>query len=133
MIIVRNFRKFLICSGLLLLIAGVARATEREPLGAITYRLAMSQPASHLFEVTIEIEFQPDVADYVRAREWHPSQRLEQNPAGALRVTLDVCLDRALQSWILSFGPFARVVAPEKLAKDIADQFEEARAQYADR
>ena len=24
-------------------------------------------------------------------------------------MTLDVCLDRALQSWILSFGPFARV------------------------
>ena len=45
-------------------------------------------------------------------------------------MTLDVCLDRALSSWILSFGPFARVTAPEALAKDIAAQFEEARAQY---
>ena len=24
----------------------------------------------------VEIEFQPAVADYVRAREWHPSQQL---------------------------------------------------------
>jgi predicted DNA-binding transcriptional regulator YafY len=46
-------------------------------------------------------------------------------------MTLDVCLDRALHSWILSFGPFARVVAPASLAKAIAEQFEEARARYA--
>ena len=46
-------------------------------------------------------------------------------------MTLDVCLDRALQSWILSFGPFARVIAPQRLAREIAAQFEEARARYA--
>jgi predicted DNA-binding transcriptional regulator YafY len=46
-------------------------------------------------------------------------------------MTLDVCLDRALQSWILSFGPFARVVSPHSLAREIAAQFEEARAQYS--
>ena len=34
--------------------------------------------------------------------------------SGGLTLTLDVCLDRALQSWILSFGPFARVVAPAR-------------------
>jgi len=80
----------------------------------------------------VELEFQPAVADYVRAREWHPSQQLRATEGGGLRMTLDVCLDRALQSWILSFGPFARVVAPKQLAKEIADQFEEARAQYVD-
>ena len=48
-------------------------------------------------------------------------------------MTLDVCLDRALESWILSFGPFARVVvAGASHAHDIADQFEEARAQYGE-
>jgi predicted DNA-binding transcriptional regulator YafY len=79
----------------------------------------------------IEIEFQPAVADYVRAREWHPSQHLREASDGAMVLTLDVCRDRALQSWILSFGPFARVLAPETLAREIADQFEEARARYA--
>jgi len=79
----------------------------------------------------VEIEFQAAVADYVRAREWHPSQQLRDAEAGGLHMTLDVCLDRALQSWILSFGPFARVIGPERLAKEIASQFEEARAQYA--
>ena len=79
----------------------------------------------------VEIEFQPAVADYVRAREWHQSQQLREDPSGALRMSLDVCLDRALQSWILSFGPFARVVAPEALAREIAQQLEQGRAQYA--
>jgi len=79
----------------------------------------------------VEIEFQPAVADYIRSREWHPSQSLRDDSAGGVRMTLDVCLDRALQSWILSFGPFARVVAPATLARDIAEQFEEARARYA--
>jgi predicted DNA-binding transcriptional regulator YafY len=79
----------------------------------------------------VEIEFQPAVADYVKARTWHPSQQVHETANGGVGVTLDVCLDRALQSWILSFGPFARVVSPASLAKDIASQFEEARAQYS--
>jgi predicted DNA-binding transcriptional regulator YafY len=79
----------------------------------------------------VEIEFQPAAADYVRSRQWHASQSLRDDAAGGLLMTLDVCLDRALRSWILSFGPFARVVAPAALAKEIAEQFEEARARYA--
>jgi predicted DNA-binding transcriptional regulator YafY len=79
----------------------------------------------------VELEFEPAVADYVRAREWHPSQTMRDTESGGLLMTLDVCLDRALESWILSFGPFARVVAPDSLAREIAERFEEARARYA--
>jgi predicted DNA-binding transcriptional regulator YafY len=79
----------------------------------------------------VEIAFEPAVVDYVRAREWHPSQRIRDGESGAVVMTLDVCRDRALQSWILSFGPFARVVAPETLAREIAEQLSEAKARYA--
>jgi predicted DNA-binding transcriptional regulator YafY len=79
----------------------------------------------------IEVDFQPAAAAYVRARQWHPSQRVTDRAAGSVRVTLDVCNDRALHGWILSFGPFARVVSPESLAREIAQQIEEARAQYS--
>jgi proteasome accessory factor B len=78
----------------------------------------------------VEIDFQPSAADYVRARQWHPSQRVTELPDGGVRVALDVCIDRALHGWILSFGPFARVVSPDSLTRDIAKQIEEARAQY---
>ena len=79
----------------------------------------------------VAIDFQPAVVDYVRARHWHRSQALSPSADGGVRMTLDVCLDQALKAWILSFGPFAKVVAPEPLAKEIADQFEKGRALYS--
>ncbi|HWW88882.1 MAG TPA: WYL domain-containing protein [Vicinamibacterales bacterium] len=78
----------------------------------------------------VEIEFRSEVADYVREREWHPSQEIQELASGALTVTLNVCLDRALRSWILSFGPQARVVGPQELANEIAELIEEARSRY---
>ena len=78
----------------------------------------------------VEIEFQPTVADYVLGRSWHPSQTTNERADGGVSMTLDVCLDRALTSWILSFGPFARVVAPSALAQDIATQLTDARGLY---
>src|ERR1051325_10320830 len=44
---------------LLLLVAGfgaIASAQSERPLQSLNYRLAMSQPVSHLFEVTMEVE-----------------------------------------------------------------------------
>jgi predicted DNA-binding transcriptional regulator YafY len=79
----------------------------------------------------IEVAFEAAVAGYVRAREWHASQSIREGTGGAIVMTLDVCRDRALHSWILSFGPFARVVAPEALAREIAEQLAEATARYA--
>jgi predicted DNA-binding transcriptional regulator YafY len=79
----------------------------------------------------VEIDFQPPAAEYVRARQWHPSQRVAELGRGSVRITLDVCTDRALHGWILSFGPFARVASPPTLAQEIARQIDEARAQYS--
>ena len=99
---------------------------EELPETAFPHSLGVhSGPPEH-----VEIDFQPSAADYVRARHWHPSQRVTELADGGLRVALDVCIDRALHGWILSFGPFARVISPESLTRDIAKQFEEARAQY---
>ena len=75
----------------------------------------------------MEIEFEPAVASYVRARRLAPVPDAARAAGRGDRVTLDVCLDQALRSWILSFGPFARVVAPAALAREIAQQFEQAR------
>ena len=79
----------------------------------------------------VELEFQPSVADYVTAREWHQSQRWEDLPDGGGSMTLDVCVDRALTSWVLGFGPSVRVVAPESLAREIARLLDQARGRYA--
>ena len=81
----------------------------------------------------VEIEFAPRVARYIREREWHASQKLEDCTGGGVRLTMRVCRDWALRSWVLSFGPHARVIAPSALAEEIYEQLEEARDGYAPR
>ena len=79
----------------------------------------------------IEIEFLPEAAVHVRERSWHPSQQVREKTDGSIRLTLNVCNDWALRSWILSFGPLARVVSPSALAEAILEQLEDARDGYA--
>ena len=78
----------------------------------------------------VEIEFDANVAPYVAARVWHTSQEVRQNGNGSLILSMNVCHDLALRSWILSWGPFARVLTPASLAKDVRADFEAAHARY---
>ena len=79
----------------------------------------------------IEVAFEPRIAPYVRERLWHSSQEIRDEPDGRLVLTLNVSNDFALRSWILSFGPLARVLAPATLAKQIKDEVDRASARYA--
>lgn len=79
----------------------------------------------------VNLEFEAAVADYVRGRTWHQTQVFRALPAGRVAMALNVCVDRALKSWILSFGSFARVTSPASLAREIARQLEDALSQYA--
>jgi proteasome accessory factor B len=78
----------------------------------------------------VEIEFDAKLAPYVRARVWHPSQQIRDDADGRLTLTLQVCHDWALRSWILSWGPYARVVAPAALAAEIRADLDTASTHY---
>jgi predicted DNA-binding transcriptional regulator YafY len=78
----------------------------------------------------VEIEFAARLAPYVRARVWHPSQQVRDHEDGRLTLTLQVCHDWALRSWILSWGPYARVVSPATLAREIRSDLQTAATQY---
>jgi predicted DNA-binding transcriptional regulator YafY len=78
----------------------------------------------------VEIEFDARVAPYVRARVWHPSQQVEDARDGSISVRLNVCHDWGLRSWILSWGPFARVMSPARLAREIHADLEAAGTRY---
>jgi predicted DNA-binding transcriptional regulator YafY len=78
----------------------------------------------------IEVVFEPHIARYVKERVWHPSQQTQEDADGRLIVRLDVCNDWALRSWILGFGPLARVLSPPELASQILDEINRARQQY---
>lgn len=78
----------------------------------------------------IAIKFEPRIARYVKERVWHASQEATDEPDGSLSLTLNVCNDWALRSWILGFGPLARVVSPPELATQILEEIEGARSHY---
>ena len=80
--------------------------------------------------VPVEIEFDARVAPYVRARVWHTSQQMRETANAGLVVAMDVCHDWALRSWILSWGPFARVVTPAALARDVRADLQAATNRY---
>jgi predicted DNA-binding transcriptional regulator YafY len=81
----------------------------------------------------VEIAFDSRCADYVREREWHRSQEIDERQNGAILLRLHVTDDRALRAWILSFGASARVLAPARLAKEIGEELQAASERYAPR
>ena len=78
----------------------------------------------------MEISFDRQIAPYVRERRWHPSQQIVEAPDGGIVVRLDVTNDWALRSWILSFGPLAKVLSPASLSNQIKDETARAAARY---
>jgi predicted DNA-binding transcriptional regulator YafY len=79
----------------------------------------------------VEIEFEPRIAPYVRARVWHPSQEIKETEGGRVRLSMRVCHDWALRSWILGWGPLARVLSPASLANEIRSDLQSASTRYA--
>ena len=70
-------------------------------------------------EVEVQILFARPAAAYVRERQWHPSQVIEERADGSLLLTLTVNHLLELKRWLLSWGDTARVLAPPELADDL--------------
>lgn len=103
--------------------------TPRQPIGEDVFANSLGVNTGPAAKV--EIEFASRVAPYVRARVWHASQQLRDGADGGLLLSMNVCHDWALRSWILSWGPFARVIAPRGLAKDVESDLEAAAGRYS--
>jgi predicted DNA-binding transcriptional regulator YafY len=98
------------------------------PTDAFAHSLGVNQGPPE----RVEVVFEPRIARYVRERVWHSSQQTEEAPDGTLTLTLNVCNDWALRCWILGFGPLARVLSPPELVRQILDEADRTRLQYAE-
>lgn len=81
----------------------------------------------------VELEFEARVGPYVRARVWHPSQELRDAKDGRVVLTMNVCHDWALRSWILGWGQYVKVLGPASLARDIHSDLAAALSRYGAR
>lgn len=79
----------------------------------------------------VQIAFDASTAPYVQSRTWHPSQQVDVQADGSVTLTFRVSIDRALRSWVLSFGASARVLRPVSLAEELAHEHHAASQRYA--
>lgn len=78
----------------------------------------------------VEIIFNKDIAEYVRSRVWHPSQQVREIGGGRINMKMHVGGEFELGSWILSFGPSAVVVSPERLRRRVEVELSRALDNY---
>lgn len=65
--------------------------------------------------VQVELLFDREVAHLIRERVWHPDQRLEKGRDGSLLLRFTATGDKEILSWLYSFLPHVRVLAPASL------------------
>ncbi len=70
-------------------------------------------------EHTVVIRFDEMVADYIREKKWHASQRLKALPKGGVELTLRLSSLVEVQRWILSWAGNAEVMEPEELKESV--------------
>jgi predicted DNA-binding transcriptional regulator YafY len=70
-------------------------------------------------EYEVVLRFNARVADFIREKKWHESQRLRELKTGGveLRLTLSSLLE--IERWVLSWGGDAVVVKPRELAEAV--------------
>lgn len=76
------------------------------------------------------VEFDVATAPEIRARRWHPSQRLATAPDGRVRLSFVVGDLATVRTWVLGFGHHARVIEPAALVADVRTELEAALGRY---
>ena len=78
----------------------------------------------------VRVRFEPDWAAWVAERTWHPSQRVEPRPGGALELAMQVAGLAEVKSWVLSFGAGAHVLEPDTLRREVEQELAKALRAY---
>ncbi len=63
----------------------------------------------------IRVRFGAPVAHLIRERQWHPSQRLEDQEDGALVLSMEAGGEKELLAWLYSYLPHVEVLEPAAL------------------
>ncbi|MCX6904011.1 MAG: WYL domain-containing protein [Verrucomicrobia bacterium] len=70
-------------------------------------------------EYSVRIRFSELVADYIREKRWHPSQRLRELNHGSLELSFKLSSLAEVKRWVLSWAGQAVVVQPAELADEV--------------
>ncbi len=74
--------------------------------------------------VAVAIQFDSFQARYIRERQWHPTQNIEEQPDGGLILRFRVGGLSEVKRWVMAYGSHAQVLAPPNLRAEIAAEAE---------
>jgi predicted DNA-binding transcriptional regulator YafY len=80
---------------------------------------------------TVKVRISPGWARWVGEKIWHESQKVNKLPDASLEITFRVAGLDEIRRWILSFGPEAVVLEPEKLKEMVRKDLSKNLAQYS--
>jgi len=78
----------------------------------------------------VKIIFDPTAAPFVREKKWNDTQQVKSRKDGGVDFEITVCDLTEIRSWILSWGPHAKVLGPKKLISEVKEDILQASKQY---
>jgi len=79
----------------------------------------------------VKVKISSGWARWVAEKIWHESQKVSKLPDGSLEITFRVAGLDEIKRWVLSFGPGAVVLEPEKLKEMVRKDLSRNLAQYS--
>ena len=67
----------------------------------------------------VTVRFSSKVADYIREKKWHASQKLRELKNGGVELQMTLSSLVEVERWILSWGGDASVIEPAELARNV--------------
>ena len=80
--------------------------------------------------VVFKIWFSADQARYIKERVWSKTQKIEDQKDGSIMLTMQTSGMWDVKRWVLSYGAQAKVIEPEDLRQEIADELKVAYGNY---
>ena len=68
---------------------------------------------------TVKLQFAPVAARYIREKNWHESQKIEELPDGGCILELVTQSLDEMQRWVLTFGCDVTVLEPKELVQSV--------------
>lgn len=78
----------------------------------------------------VRIRFAPEVAPYIRERQWHPLQTLRELRGGGVTLEFTTNHLNEVKDWVLSWGAGATALGPRALADKVRAALRLAAANY---
>ena len=82
-------------------------------------------------QVTVRARFSAYQARWIRERQYHPSQQIEEQPDGSLILTMQVAGTEEARRWLMGYGAEVEVLEPTALRTQIRQEIKNLQKIYA--